>query len=327
MLTDYWVIALLLAQLSSFVLVAGAVMLSRQIIRRWSANEFNEEQLMLERRSYLVGSIVQFVLIFQVAALFMFLNTANHHLTGVIKGAMCADGVLGVNSYGKSLLYVKMGAMIFYVVYLFLNYLDNSEPEYPLTPLKYWLIFPVFLLIGIDLVYMVLFFYNIEPDVIATCCSVSFVAEGAPGYFKLFTSNFTTGWLWTFGISGVLLAVTLLVSNRLALLKLILGAVFITSAIYSLKYFFVKYIYGLPSHNCLYDIFWAKHYLIGYVFFGGYYTLATTLTGALLLRVCKPKLHIQHTRLIYKMRWLSLATVLILMIIPLIYWWQWNGTL
>lgn len=328
MLTDYWVIALLLSQLSSFVLLAGATLLSSQIIKRWSINNFNEEQLLLERRSYLVGSIVQFVLIFQVISLLMFLYAANHHFTGVIKGAMCADGVLGVNAYGKPLLYIKMGAVLLYVTYLLLNHLDNSEPAYPLTPIKYWLIYPVFLLIGVDLVYTVLFFYHIEPDLIATCCSVAFVGKnGSTGYFSFLASKFTTSWLWVFGISGGVLALMLLVKQRLAWLKLVVGSVFVTSAIYTLKHFFVKYIYGLPSHNCLYDIFWAKYYLIGYVFFGGYYLLMASLIGALLLEVFKARLQQPHEKLAHKMRWWSFYLVLLLILLPMWYWWSWDGVL
>lgn len=327
MLTDYWVIALLLAQLCSFALLTGAVLLSSQIIKYWSIAHFDELQLKLERRSYLVGSIIQFVLIFQIAALFMFLNTANHHLTGVIKGAMCADGVLGVNAYGNPLLYLKMGAMLLYLSYLFLNYLDNSEPAYPLTPLKYWLVFPIFLLVGIDLVVMVAFFYHIEPDVIATCCSVAFVAKGTTGYFGLFTHSFTQEWLWIFGISGGLLLVVLFFATRYVWLQVILGGIFITSAIYSLKYFFVKYIYGLPSHNCLYDIFWTKHYWVGYVFFGGYYILAASLIFRLLLHLFRARLGNQPVELKEKMRWISFWTTLVLILLPLVYWWQWKGNL
>ncbi|HAS40840.1 MAG TPA: hypothetical protein DCS93_10190 [Microscillaceae bacterium] len=327
MLTDYWVISLLLSQFCSLVLLTGAVLLSNQIIKRWSPGCFDELQLQLERRSYLVGSIVHFVLIFQIASLFMFLNVANHHLTEVIKGAMCADGALGVNTFGKNLLYLKMGAVLVYVVYLFLNYLDNSEPAYPLTPLKYWLIYPIFVLVALDLVVMVLFFYNIEPDVIATCCSVKFVVTGAQGYFSLFASGFTTGWLVLFGVSGGVLVLLLFFSSRLHWLKLIIGSIFITSAIFSLKYFFVKYIYGLPSHNCLYDIFWAKHYFVGYLFFGGYYILAASLICLVLLQLFKARLGNLHPKLMQKLRWVSFWTTLILIFLPLAFWWHWDGTL
>lgn len=328
MLTDYWVIALLLSQFSSFVLLAGAALLSSQIIKRWSVDNFNEEQLFLERRSYLVGSIVQFVLIFQIASLLMFLNTTNHHFTEVIKGAMCADGVLGANSYGKPLLYIKMGAMILYITYLLLNHLDNSEPAYPLTPTKYWLIYPIFVLIGFDLLYTILFFYYIEPDLIATCCSVTFAGKGGNnGYFSLLSTNFTTTWLWLFGISGATLLLVLLISKRLAWIKLLLGSIFVTSAIYSLKHFFVKYIYGLPSHNCLYDIFWAKHHLVGYVFFGGYYILITTLIGTVILQLFGRRLQQSHEKLERKIRWWSVWVILVLTLLPLWYWWSWDGTL
>lgn len=327
MLTDYWVISLLLGQLCSLTLLTGAVLLSNQMIRKWSAGSFDELQLQLERRSYLVGSIVHFVLIFQIASLFMFLHVANHHLTEVIKGAMCADGALGVNSFGENLLYLKMGAVLVYIVYLFLNYLDNSEPAYPLTPLKYWLIYPIFGLIALDLVWMVLFFYNIEPDVIATCCSVKFVASGAEGYFSLFASRFTTGWLVLFGVSGSALLLLLFFFQRFSWLKLLTGGVFITSAIFSLKYFFVKYIYGLPSHNCLYDIFWAKYYFVGYIFFGGYYTLAASLICLVLLQLFKARLGDLHPQLAQKLHWISFWVTLILIALPLAFWWHWDGNL
>ena len=122
--------------------------LAFRIIRLWSADTTTELQLYLERRSYLIAFMVQFVLIFQILSLFLFLYTVNNHLPGIIKGAMCATGSFGMLMIMDIVhLYLKSAGIIIYAAFLILNYLDNSEPAYPLTPIKYWLVFPAFLLV------------------------------------------------------------------------------------------------------------------------------------------------------------------------------------
>lgn len=340
MLADYWVIAQLLTQFFSFLFLLGALIFSVRIIRLWAADEATELQLYLERRSYLVGSMVQLVLMFQVLSLLMFLHTANNHLPGIVKGAMCATGSLGVNEYGFGTLYLKMAAIFFYVAFLILNYLDNSEPAYPLTPIKYWLVFPAFLLVAVDYFYMFNFFWEIKPDIIATCCSVNFIDSESFGVglepdskFRLpfailfiglfFLLMITQGMVWLrpkfFNMPKTALGG--------AFFQLIGSFLYVFAAVIVLKFSLVKYIYGLPSHNCLFDIFWAKYNYVGYLIFGSYYGLVVCALFLLLYRIFQHQLQNKHEYTLQKLRLYYLIFLGMSFCIPVFYWMTWKGNL
>ena len=70
-----------------------------RILRRWDLRSGSEEQLALERRTYLLSTLVSQVLVFQVGSLFLFIYTADG-LHGLFVGAMCAAGTLNVNAWG-----------------------------------------------------------------------------------------------------------------------------------------------------------------------------------------------------------------------------------
>ena len=340
MLADYWVITQLLTQVFSFMFLLGAALFSTRVIRLWSADATTELQLYLERRSYLIAFMVQFVLIFQVIALFLFLHTVNNHLPGIIKGAMCATGTLGVNDYGYNVLYLKSVGIIIYAAFLILNYLDNSEPAYPLTPIKYWLVFPAFLLLSFDFYYLFEYFRNIEPDIIATCCSVSFIASKSNTVFLLEHISSNSGLLWLFYALFLILwliqALVLVkpdlfinpkVKLGISIFQLIISLAYVFLAMLTLKYFFVKYIYGLPSHNCLFDIFWANYYYVGYGIFGSYYGLIISSLFVFLYQAFKKHLRYKHTATLKKAQLYYLFFLSLSFLIPIVYWVSWRGNL
>ncbi len=337
MLTDYWVIALLVSQFFSLLLLLRAGFFAGKIIRHWSALTADELQLSLERKSYLVGSIIQFVLIFQLASLLMFLNIANHHLPDIVKGAMCATGTLGVNGYGYFVLFLKMTGVLIYASYLMLNYLDNSEPSYPLTPFKYWLVFPALLLVVMDAYTSFQYFWQIEPDIIATCCSVSFTDPGSAGLATLSAESLSSGIWWVYVLSFLALLFTSWGNFGLSslkekiwyftLLRLGVALIYVLSAVYTLRHFFVKYIYGLPTHDCLFDIFWAKYHYIGYLLFGSYYGLVLSLLFLALYQMASPYLHTSHLHLSKILNRWHLLFLALSFGVPLLYWLSWSGQL
>lgn len=333
MLNDYWVIAQLLGQFCTLLLLIGGAGYSAYLIRNWRQGASTELQITLERQSYLIGAIVQFGLFFQVLLLLMFLNTVNIHLTGQIEGAMCATGVLGINDYGYPLLYLKLGSLLGYMVYLILNYFDQREPEYPLTPLKFWWIFPALLLMSLDFFWTFRFFGSIEPDIIATCCSVSFLVENTSPYAlyapPLHLENYLVIWCTAF---IALLLMTVFWQRKIATLRfwavqLLLALLYLWLSVYVLKYFFVKYIYALPSHNCLFDIFWAKYYYIGYLLFGVYFGVLCCGLLGLLYHVFLSKLRRIPFRFWQDLQILYTFFLLLSFIIPWLYWYAWDGVL
>jgi hypothetical protein len=329
MFTDYWVIAQLWAQGCALMLLLYASFFAVHSLRFWAGESDSALQTSLERQNYLMSVIMQVGLWFQALSLLMFLHTVNEHLPPLIKGAMCATGTLGINDWGYPLLGLKSLAILVYAMYLFINYLDNQEPAYPLTPHKYWWLFPALLLAVLDLYVLVQYFANIKPDLIATCCSVDFSAMNRTPY-SIGQENYyrqVAWWLWVLS-ACLLFAGWVGKVWKWHLLLACLGAVFsvvyVASAIYVLKYHFVKYIYGLPSHLCLFDIFWAKYYAIGYILFGAYYTLLLSFLGYIVILSQQKKLTHYPIFLEKRLRNMLFWGLLISFVTPILYEW-WSG--
>ncbi|MEM6298997.1 MAG: hypothetical protein AAF740_09955 [Bacteroidota bacterium] len=327
MLTDYRVIAQLVAQLSGLILMIGATGLAWQMLRKWNPNATTEAQLQLERRSFLVDILVRTVLFFQIASLILFVGTANHYLPSLIEGAMCATGTLALNEYGYTTLYLKIGGLFFYLIFLFIHQLDSREPNYPLTPFKYIFIFPSVLLIAIDSVTMIRYFYQIDPDVITTCCSVSILKSSGAAVDLLGSGKYLTH--ATIGFANLFFVVLAMLGfgkKRRGLLFL-LSVAYVGAATYILKFYFVKYIYGLPSHNCLFDLFFAQYNFIGYVIFGSYFGLLATTLFSAVIRFCRPVLQQETARLEKYLKVLGIVFLFISFLIPVLYKFFWEGTM
>lgn len=323
MFADHWVIALLVGQISSLGLITIAFFQALPIMRFWSADSGSEQQIDLERKTYLISAVIRYVLIFQIIALVLLLITVNNHLPGLIKGAMCASGTLNLNDFGYPLLYLKIAAIFFYGVFLFMNYLDESEPEYPLTPQKFGLLPAIFILLLADVALMLNYFGRIEPDIIATCCSISFSLSGRPGDGTLLEGQWIETALPLFYALGFLLILSLLTDKIKAYVGLLLTILFIAVALYALKFHFVKFIYALPSHNCLFDIFWAQYHYIGYILFISLIFALMAILMATLYDAFKTRLREMHTRLSKSLRRAAALSVFLFMLINSAYWFYW----
>ncbi len=333
MLSDYWVISQLLGQLCSWFLLCVGLVFSLRLIRNWQAESNSEQQIALERDSYLIGAVVQFGLFFQLILLVMFLNTVNTHLTGQIEGAMCATGVLGANDYGYPLLYLKLSSLLSYALYLIFNFFDQREPAYPLTPTKFWFIFPAFVLMSLDLFWTFRFFSLIDPNIIATCCSVSFLSESSSPFGLYQTANDLPVYLKAWALVCLLMVLmSFFWLNSFAQLgfwyvQSMLGIAYAVLAIFLLKNYFVKYIYGLPSHNCLFDIFWAKYYYIGFLLYGSYALIWICLLIGTIFQIFSHRLYRPTAKFWKQLRFLYLGALTMSFVLPWAYWYAWGGLL
>lgn len=308
MLADQWVLIQLFSGVISTVLLGYAVFFAIKIHKNWKINSRSDTQIALERQSFLISIIARYVLFFQVILLFVFIQTVNVHLPGLIAGAMCADGVLTVNPYGMPLLYLKSIGLFFYMAFIFVNYLDESEPEYPLTPSKYIWLYPAAIILLIDNGLSFAFFGQIEPDVIASCCSVDFsqnwLENSAETGRVLFNSEIY------FYASLLLVLVTSVGKLKNNWINFIAVILFVLFAVISLKNNFVKFIYGLPSHNCLFDIFWGQYNYIGFILFLLLFCVVFTSLAGFLLLLLKNKLRTEHKKMQNILGYLTLASSL-----------------
>ena len=323
MFADHWIIAQLIGQACSVFLLAIASWTSICIIQKWAPDSASELQIYLERQTYLISILIRYVLIFQIVSLLIFLFTVNNHLPGLIRGAMCASGTLTVNSYGYPLLYIKIFAIPFYTIYLFGDYLDQSEAEYPLTPLKFWLIVPIFVILLLDSIFALLYFANIDPQVIATCCSTSFTTSSGWNEGILSGGQWVDTALILFYLIAVLLIACLILVKKYPFINMILALLFIPFSVYLLKYHFVKFIYELPSHNCLFDIFWPQYLYIGYLLFGALIILFISIIFITVHPLIKKKLKKNHGGLIKQFRYIALFCTLLFVTINSSYWLYW----
>lgn len=323
MFADHWVIALLVGQISSLSLITIAFFQTLPIMRNWAADSGSEQQIGLERKTYLISAVIRYVLIFQIIALVLLLITVNNHLPGLIKGAMCASGTLNLNDYGYPLLYLKIIAIFFYGAFLFMNYLDESEPEYPLTPKKFALLPIIFVLLLGDVVLMLQYFGHIEPDIIATCCSISFSLSGRPGDGTLMEGQWIETVLPLFYALSFLLMLILLTQKIKTYVGLLLTILFMPMALYALKFHFVKFIYALPTHNCLFDIFWSQYHYIGYILFGCLMIALMAVFIATIYHSVKTHLREIHPHLTLRLRRIAALCIFLFTLINSAYWLYW----
>ncbi|MFA5081657.1 MAG: hypothetical protein WC474_03810 [Hydrogenophilaceae bacterium] len=262
------VIALLAASaINALVLLAGSLF-AVHLLRHWDLASGHERQIRLERQTYLVATAIALVLAIQFVALLLFVYNAER-MSVLFTGAMCATGTLNVNAYGFPTLILKIAGFFLAVVWLALNQADNLARDYPLIRRKYALLIviaPVFLA---EAVVQALYFLNLSPNVITSCCGSLFSDTGAGVAADLAALPARPALI---GFYAVLLA-TLLAGLRLwrqgrggRLFGLLSGVQFAT-AVAAIVAFISLYVYEHPHHHCPFCLLKADFDYIGYALY------------------------------------------------------------
>ncbi|MBE0617272.1 MAG: hypothetical protein IH608_05025, partial [Proteobacteria bacterium] len=173
------ILALLVGGGAVLAMLLVASWVAAGILRHWDFASSSELQLRLERRTYLVSTLLNYALGFQVASLFLFIYTVDD-IHGLLVGAMCATGSLNANPAGWAALGLKVALLFAGGGWIALNVLDQRAEDYPLVRLKYCLLLLLTPLAALDLALQLGYFLGIHPDVITSCCGSLFSPEG-PG--------------------------------------------------------------------------------------------------------------------------------------------------
>jgi hypothetical protein len=246
-----------------------------RIIRRWDIRNGSEGQLALERRTYLISTILSYVFVFQIGSLFLYIYTADS-LHNLFVGAMCAAGTLNVNPYGYPAFLLKILNFILAGLWLIINYTDNQAHDYPLIRKKYAMLLILAPLIVTEAIVQFVYFMQLKGDVITSCCGSLFSTERSSVASDIAAipagaamAGFTVSLMLTFS-SGIVYWI----KGKLGcLFSLFSGASFLTSCV-SLISFISLYFYELPTHHCPFCILQKEYYYIGYLLY------ASLLTGA-----------------------------------------------
>ena len=249
-------------ELLLFLLLVVAVLNAIFILKGWNKDSSNEQQYKLEKKSYLVLSIVSLALVAKVILLPFFIYTLNE-LSVIIPGAMCGAGVIQTNGYGEATLVSKSVIIILILLWISLNKEDNIAKNYPYFKKKMWFFIAIFILISIELILELLYFTNISTAEPVLCCSTIYKNESGVSSLPL---NLSINQL-------LLLFYTLFISTIISLhfkkdhLILPLSLLYGYISYYAIVYFFTPYIYQLPTHKCPFCMFQSDYNYIGYFIF------------------------------------------------------------
>ena len=93
------VIALLTGSLLVVLMIANAAYWGWRVIDGWDLQSSAEEQLALEKKTYLISTLMAWAFGFQILSFFLLIYVADN-LHRLFVGAMCAAGTLNVNEFG-----------------------------------------------------------------------------------------------------------------------------------------------------------------------------------------------------------------------------------
>lgn len=259
------VIALLL---SSF-LISGMIIYSSyfglQILRRWNIKSGSETQLNLERRTYLISTVLSYAFGFQLISLFLFVYTADR-LHGTFVGAMCAAGTLNVNRFGYPALILKIASFLLAGLWLILNHADNRAYDYPLIKKKYsFLLFitPIFLF---ETIILTRYLLSLRADVITSCCGALFSTQRNALVPEIISLPVLTMKLVFFStvLTTILSGLYFLKSGKVVYIFSSFTVISLVISIISIISFVSLYFYELPTHHCPFCIFQGDYNYIGY---------------------------------------------------------------
>jgi hypothetical protein len=268
------ILSLFVASLLISFMILYASAFGAQILRRWDLRSGSELQLGLERKTYLISTLVTTLFAAELLSFFLFIFTADR-IHGFFVGAMCAAGSLKANGFGYPTLLLKGFNGLVAGLWLVLNRADNRGYDYPLIKTKYAWLLAAAPLVMVETGLQAGFFLRLKPDLVTSCCGSLFSVGGgslasdlaslplAPMRFVFFLGLFLSLALGVFfyktGRGGVLFAV-------------LSGAMVIVTVL-SILSFVSIYVYELPTHHCPFCILQAAYKSIGYpiyiALFGG----------------------------------------------------------
>lgn len=266
------VILLLLMSVSEFSVI--------KVLRYWDFSASTTLQYALEKRNYLVNTIIYFTVVVKIVMFIFFIKSLDE-LAPLVPGAMCATGVIGANSYGNPLLLFKILLLFLLGIWIIINKLDLKAKKFPYLREKYYLFSFIYVLIIMEFILEIVYFINIPLDVPVFCCSSVFKLDNLP--FGLDTKKLLI-------IFYALYAFIVVVSIRKQIVvNFFLNILFLFVSYYCVTYFFGTYVYEMPNHKCPYCMLQKEYYYVGYfiwfsLFLGVFFGITPYITYSLILK-------------------------------------------
>lgn len=307
-------LSLILGSFFVIVMMLHSSLLGLKIIATWDIGSSSPGQLSLEKETYLVSTIMNYVLGFVTLSAVLFIYTADD-IHGMFIGAMCATGSLNANPVGWKALYAKIIVFFISSIWIAMNCVDQRAEDYPLVRIKYAILLFITPFIILDTYFQVEYFTGLKPNIITSCCG-SLFDEGGEGIASSLSSLPVRPMIMIFYVIIIIFMINAFLSLRLqkSVFKyasaILSPAVFVVS-IASIISFIALYFYEMPTHHCPFDIIQKDYNFIGYPV---YISLFTGVFFGLITGIFEPiKKIISLKSMIekYQKKWTVLSIILI----------------
>ena len=274
------IIALVSGSVLITVFAFYALATAFRILRYWDIRSGSEGQLALERKTYLISTILSYLLVFELFSLFFFVFTAEH-IHDLFVGAMCAAGSLNVNGYGYLTLVLKIFTFMFCGVWLIINHADNQAHDYPLIRPKYKLLILLTIMIGLETFFQTKYFMGLRSDVITSCCGTLFseATKSIAGEIAGFPPSGTRIVFYLAVILTLRLGIHVFVKGRGATAFGLMAAATTVVSLIAVISFISVYYYQLPTHHCPFCLLQKDYHYIGYPLYISLFTAGITGMG------------------------------------------------
>lgn len=235
------------------------------ILRHWDLASGSERQIALERRTYLIATLVTWCLAVELVALVLFVHTAES-LASQFVGAMCATGVLNAHPLGWPVLMLKILIFLAGSTWLLLNRLDNQGPDYPLVRIKYALLLALVPLVALQAAAQLGFFLGLDPDVITSCCGSLFTpaGDGVAADLAGLDPMLSLGAMYLSGLLLLTAGLRYPWGGRCGVVFGMAGLLAFAVALAAIVSAVSLYVYEHPHHHCPFCLLKAGHGFIGY---------------------------------------------------------------
>lgn len=261
-----------------------------QILRKWDIQSGSELQLLLERKTYLISTLLTYIFGFQLVSFFLYIFTADR-LAPLFVGAMCAAGTLKVNSFGYPVLLLKMFLFVLAGLWLILNHADNRAYDYPLIKKKYLFLLLMTPLILVEMFFLFGYFLQLKPNIITSCCGSLFstgessftseIASLPPRPMKII---FYATMAVTLASGGLFYR-----KGRGGYLFSVLSGLTLLVSIASIISFISPYFYELPTHHCPFCLLQEEYGYIGYPLYAALFAASVSGMGVGVLMPFRPR--------------------------------------
>jgi len=274
------IIALITSSLLITAYGVYASVIGLQILQRWDIKSGSEGQLALERKTYLISTLLTYLFGLGLFSLFLFVYTADH-VHDLFVGAMCAAGSLNVNEYGYPALVIKIVNFFLGGVWLIINYTDNKGADYPLIHIKYRLLIVITALLALESFLVINYFLALKANVITSCCGTLFSTEAntiAGGIAALPSVPAKV----IFYLSVVLVVrsgIHFLLTGKAARVFAYLSTWLFVFSFAAVISFISLYYYQLPTHHCPFCLLQQEYHYVGYLLYLSLFTAGITGAG------------------------------------------------